>query len=172
MKPEVESELNRILNRFRDQLSETSRRIQQAKTEEQQVLTRLSRLCDETIRPAMEEVGTVLRKRGYDYEIKDARRLAELKIGHMSNLVLGMAILPEDAKRSDYSGKEDRIPHILVSANVDQRDIQFGYESYPEGGYGGHYEISEVTPESVERELLKMLEKILARRAQNLAAGK
>ncbi|MGP8069778.1 MAG: hypothetical protein ACLP5V_07795 [Candidatus Bathyarchaeia archaeon] len=126
MKPETKAELDRVLNSYDVQLNEKQRTAEQVKQEEQQFRSGVNTLCKETIRPAMEEVGAALRQRGHDYVIKDAEKVARMHSGHMSNLILGMAIIPKDTKRIELE-EEELLPHILVGLETEQRKIRFGY---------------------------------------------
>ena len=160
MKPEVGSELSALLKRYDAKLIEKSKKAEENKNEWQEFRSQVERLCKQTIRPAMEEIGATLRRSGHEYDIKEAEWLKSLRIPQISNLIMGMAIFPKSVKGSEI---ESYGHYILVGLDTEEKEVQFGYwkqKGLGEGTYGGRYKVGDLTPELVEQEIFKAFERM------------
>jgi hypothetical protein len=155
--------LSALLRKYDEKLMNESENSKSREKEEREFRALAETMCNQIIRPAMEEVGAILEKSDHKYEINDAKSLASLRIPHMSNLVVGMTIFPKRVKRPDVE-KVSYQAQVLVGIDADEKEVQFGYwklKRLGEGGYGGHYKANALTRELVEQEILRALSRIL-----------
>jgi phosphoribosylformimino-5-aminoimidazole carboxamide ribonucleotide (ProFAR) isomerase len=135
LKPEVESELSALLKKYDDKLIEKSKKAEENENEERKFRSLVEKLCKQTIRPAMEEIGATLRRAGHEYDIKEAEWLTRRKIPHMSNLIMGMAIFPKNVKGSEI---ESYGHQILVGLDTEEKEVQFGYWKQKKNNHWAH----------------------------------
>lgn len=162
MKQETEAELSALLHKYDEKLTANASAVERKKIEEQKLLLDFERIRVEEIIPAMEEVGEALRKHGHDFEIIEKAKLAEVTM--FPKAIIGMTVFPKDLKRP-VVGKEYG-PHVVVSFQDDDDEIEFVYQlelEYGKGlksaGYCGRHKINQVTKEVVEQEIVNALKR-------------
>lgn len=130
------------------------------------------RLVDETIRPAMEDVGAVLRSRGHDYEIATTKGYTDFD-GRTRNTQITMRLYPVGIDRSLFVSTST--PYVAFASDwLETRISVQESTAMPAGnakapgsrgksGKGAGYSIGQLTPAAVEREIVDVLAGIFGR---------
>jgi hypothetical protein len=98
------SELDRILRKFEDKADEESRKIDKTIREDARYQREFPIVIKDVIRPVMEEIGTIIKKQGHDYNISE------------SNWFIFMSIIPKSMYQ--YAPNQPSIHFIRVSASI------------------------------------------------------
>jgi hypothetical protein len=98
------SELDRILRKFQDKADEESRKIDETIREDARYQREFPIVIKNVIKPVMEEIGTIIKKQGHNYNIRE------------SNWFIFMNIIPKSMYQ--YAPNQPSIHFTRVSASI------------------------------------------------------
>lgn len=85
----TQSKVEKIFQKFEDNVNEGKRNVEQSRQEIERFQEEYIRVKREVIKPTMEEVGTYVKQSGHDYRINESEK---------EEREIGMAIIPKTGK--------------------------------------------------------------------------
>ena len=159
MKKEHESHLESIMKNFEQKLANSKDAQERRQTEEVAFNKEFKRVRTEVIRPAMKEMGTQLNARGHNSEISEvgderSKRDAKITMSITIGGVPSSAYAPENTVSVSFSHTGHTTISIHASTPMQNRR---GF-----AGLRGHYAVSEITTDVVEKKILEVLEEVFS----------
>jgi len=162
---ETKMRLATLLDRYDEEQSGTTQHAQETQTAQDALRTSFGQLRTAVIRPLMEDIGTVLQKRGHAYTIveKDASPDAP---GTLQDGMIAMYMFPSRSGAPSTTGALGHVPHIAFRSDPYWRRIIVHTRNVtpPYGGLPGEqreYALAQMTAALVEKELLQVVEGML-----------
>ncbi len=172
MREETRERLETLMARYEKRLADERKRHEANRRRHDVFVGEFERLIDDTIRPAMDEVGAALRHRGHDYEIATTQAYTDSDRRPRHTQVT-MRIFPAGIQRSLFTSTAT--PYIAfvcdwLEARVTVREsaaMPAGPAKLPaapeKSGKRADYYVRQVTPGAVEREIVDMLAGVFGR---------
>jgi preprotein translocase subunit Sss1 len=135
----TQSELEKILRKFEDDVKEQSRKVEETKQEIERFQGEYTRVKRDVIKPSMEEVGTYIKKLGHEYGIIES----EDKIS--------MDIIPKMMNRIILDRPRISFDRWATEINI------FKYPTFTSGASSQRVKIEDVTRSSVEQNILDVM---------------
>jgi|GEM_PF-915507 len=165
MEEKVKSSLDEILDQHDAKLKEVTERAVREQSQHNQFHEEFSRIRDNIIRPAMEEIGNYMKQKGHSFNIIESKEQfdSRLKIYKGSRGII-MTILPSGFNPSDFSNSN--IPSLGFYADMRTRKIEITENNVMPhwGGTSGSKdsaELSELTKDYVQKQILQLLKTIV-----------
>lgn len=172
VRDETKARLEALMARYEKRLAEIRKRQELTHKRHDAFIGEFERLVDETIRPAMEDVGAVLRSRGHEYEIATTKGYTDFD-GRLHNTQITMRLYPVGIDRSLFVSTST--PYVAFASDwLDTRVTVQESTAMPVGnskapgnrgksGKGAAYSLGQLTPAVVEREIVDVLAGIFGR---------
>ena len=158
--------------RYEKRLTEERRRQDATRRRHDGFVGEFERLVDETIRPAMDEIGAALRRRGHDYEIATTQGYTDTD-GRPRNTQVTMRIFPAGIPRSLFTSSTT--PYVAFVCDWPEARVTVRESAAAPGGAGkisagfaksgkrAEYYVRQVTLPAVEREIMETLTGVFGR---------
>jgi len=162
MNLEDKAHLDSIMQSFKQRLATSKDAQEQSETKEAAAGADFRRVMSEVIRPAMEDIGRELKAGGHEYdiiEVGDERSQRDARI----TLAVTISGVPASAYRQDNTVKVSFHRTGATGVTI-QVDTEIKQRKTGAAGHRGHYAVSEVTTELVQKEILKVLEDVFSAR--------
>jgi hypothetical protein len=164
MKKETKSQLESLLDNYQKKQLEAEMKQEQSQYTRELFLDNFKELREKVIRPSMTEIGEILEQKGHKYNIKEQEYSIDRK-GFTQEAHIEFNILPEGKEEKSYY---DNHPSITFIADTGSLKVQVrGSYVMPdirgESSRIGTYELSEISSDIVEKEILDILIKAFNR---------
>lgn len=158
MSDKLIGELNSAFDVYDQKKQESIAIAEKKKTDHEIYLENFKSVCDEVIKPTMEELGQAIEKRGHKYKIT-SRLESEDHQGRITPANIQLEIYP-DGDQPDYVNKN--FPHLsFVAGAYDNNTYTHVSTMMPKrGGMSGKrndYKLAEITPEVVKKEVVHIV---------------
>ncbi|HVA76085.1 MAG TPA: hypothetical protein VNF71_16140 [Acidimicrobiales bacterium] len=151
------AEIDHLMQKRVDEERRSTARSAELLADRVEFSAQFSALCDQQVRPRMEEIIERLRRNGGDGAIEELPEDESLRRGH--RLILWMSLDGEIIG----TPRQDRHPYLQLDADVDKRSVSVSEGDMWQGHGGnrsgrvGEWRISEITPALVTKEALAVL---------------
>ncbi len=164
MKDAFSVELGRMLDQYDVARRAADQRQLQATADDALFLERFAELRRSVLRPLFEAAGSVLKERGHGYRISEENYAVDAS-GKRTEAGIAIHILP--AGMSPSTQTDDPLRSLSLTTRHYNKTVSIiGGEAAVAGGLAGSrgaYDLSQITTELVEGELLKLVAGILKR---------
>jgi hypothetical protein len=158
MSDKLIDELNSAFDAYDQKKEENRVSAGKKRTDHEIYLANFKSVCDEVIKPTMEELGQAIEKRGHKYKIsrREESKDHEGKITP-ANIQLEIYL---DGEQPDYINRN--FPHLsFVAGTYDNKTYTHVSTMMPKrGGMAGKrndYQLDEITPEAVKEEIVHIV---------------
>lgn len=163
MLSETKSELENLMNRYKDDLSGLQSKREDEKDAQSKFDQEFERLKHEVIWPVFVEVGNELNQYGHDYHVSEEKEYVDATASYKPS-VLVFNIYPATVDRAFY--KPESTPYIAFVANKYARKIGIEVSTIMPNmggvtGSHGEYSPEGLTKELVEKEIVNVLKNTL-----------
>jgi hypothetical protein len=171
MREETRARLETLMARYEKRLADERKRHEATRRRHDAFVAEFERLIAETIRPAMEDVGDALRRRGHDADISTTQAYSDLD-GRPRSTQVTMRVYPAGIQRSLFTSTST--PHIAFVCDWPEARITVrGSVTAPgtaprraaaeQPGKRADYYAKQVTGPAVEREIVEVLSGVFGR---------
>lgn len=172
MREETRTRLETLMTRYEKRLAEDRKRHETTRRRHDAFVGEFEQLIEDTIRPAMDEVGAALRRRGHDYEIATTEAYTDSDKRPRSTQVT-MRFFPAGIDRALFTSTTT--PYVAFVCNwLESRVTVRESAAHPGGaaklpaaleksGRRAEYYARQITPAAVEREIVEALAGVFGR---------
>jgi len=157
------TELDNLMNRYKEDLSGLKARKEEEKVAQDTFMAEFKRLKEKIIWPVVVDVGNQLNSYGHDYHVSEEDEYTDAT-AHFQPASITFNIYPATLDRSYY--KPESTPYIQFVANRYAKKIGIIVSTMMPGEGGvvgsyGEFDPSEVTKDFVEKEIVEVLKNTL-----------
>ena len=163
MKNENKKKLESILSAFESKYKNLMKEQESKTGARKEFLDGFKRLCDEKIKPVMNEIGQILREKGHDFIIHDRRENKNEKGGTFDSRIT-MEIYPNGKGRG---GTREFPAQVFFSAQKDKEKITVHEKKKASGTTEDttsvelkKYTLTTLSTDDIEREIMESIAKI------------
>lgn len=158
MKKETKSQLESLLDNYQEKQLEAEIKQEQSQYARELFLDNFKGLREKVIRPSMTEIGEILEQKGHKYNIKEQEYSIDRK-GFTQEAHIEFNIFPAGKEQKSYYDSHPSIAFITDtgSLKVQVRGSYVMADIRGESSRIGTYELSEISNDIVEKEILDIL---------------
>lgn len=157
------AELDKLMSRYSNDLSGIKAQAVEEKAAREKFNQEFEKIKHQIIWPVLADVGNQLNQYGHDYHISENKELVDAT-AHANPANITFNIFPATVDRSFY--KPESTPYIQFLANPYAKKIGIVVSTLMPGrggvvGSHGEYDLSKITAEFVEQEIVEVLKRAL-----------
>lgn len=161
MKDEVKDEFNSLINRYEERKTKRLKEFKAQKKEEDKFLQEFYLIRKNIIKPAMIEIGELLKSRGQNYQIGEQDEIIEHEVKTKDAEINIYFLIPEKGYVSQL------LEYPFVSFIADRRKKKIlTHENTTRPNRGGHsggtglYPLSQITTDLVHQKIMNVLKEL------------
>lgn len=156
-------ELDKLMNRYGNDLNGLKVHREQEKVEQDAFLKSFEKLGHEIIWPVLVDIGNQLNQYGHDYHIDEEKEYVDAT-AHAEPSTIKFNIYPATLDKSMY--KPESTPYVSFFANKFARKVGIAVSTMMPGtggviGSHGEFDPSQITKDFVEKEVVEVLKRTL-----------
>lgn len=157
------SELDSLMNRYKEDLSGLATKRQQEQASQDEFMKEFMRLEKEIVWPVIVDIGNQLNEYGHDYHVSEEDEYVDAT-AHFQPASITFNIFPATLDRSFY--KPESTPYVQFIANRYAKKVGIVVSTMMPNiggvvGAHGEYDLSQMTKEFVEKEIVEVLKNTL-----------